>query len=147
MLDSPEPVWAAESPRIGTNKGKVPDHVYRQMEEASKHRTELMAEAGGGSASDYNHTKITDMNDNMREGDVAAKYSAPPNYVTEFMKLNQSPSSPIGGGYAPLAGATGIEYASQTRVGPEAGAGAATHSRITRSHAQMARSIEATGKR
>jgi hypothetical protein len=147
MLESPEPVFVPQAPSIGTNKGKMADHVYRQMETASEHRTELMAQAGGGSASDYNHTKITDMNDNMREGDVAAKYSAPSNYVTEFMKLNQPPSSPMGGGYAPLAGATGIEYASQTRVGPNAGAGAATHSRITQSHAQMARSIEATGKR
>jgi hypothetical protein len=149
MLDEAEPVFVPQAPRIGTYKGKTPDQVYRQMEQASADRTYEMAEMlPGASASDFSHTKITDMNDNMREGDIAAKYSPPPNYVQEFMKLNQGSGQSVGGGYAPLANATGAEYAAAAHQGAFPRAGAATLDGIIKpQHAIRARAIEGTGRR
>jgi hypothetical protein len=140
------PVFVPQAPRIGTQLGKGQDQVYRQMERSSEARMEMMAQHGGGSASDYSHTKITDLHDNQREGDVAAKYSPPPNYVSEFMKLNQGTSLPVGGGYAPLAGGTGIEYAAAAHTGAFPHAGASTRDGIVRSHASLARAVEHEGR-
>src|SRR5215469_11321569 len=64
---TPKPVFVPQAPAIGTHKGSSPDQLYRQMEQASADRTEDMAALGGGSASDYAHTKITDMIDNAHE--------------------------------------------------------------------------------
>jgi hypothetical protein len=141
-----EPVFVPQAPRIGTQLGKGQDQVYRQMERSSEARMEMMAQHGGGSASDYSHTKITDLHDNQREGDVAAKYSPPPNYVSEFMKLNQGTGQPIGGGYAPMAGAAGIEYAAAAHTGSFPHAGVSTRDRIVGSHASLARAIEHEGR-
>ncbi len=148
MVD-PAPVFEPAAPAIGTYKGKSPDQVYRQMETASEARTELMAQhVPGASASDFSHTKVTDLHDNLREGDIAAKYSAPPNYVQEFMKLNPAPGGGSAvGGYTPIvAGATPIEYAAQTRTGPFPYAGAQTADRIKANHAQLARIVQREGQ-
>jgi len=146
MLDTPEPVFVPQAPGIGTLQAKSHDDVYRAMEDASEARTHLMAQYGGGSASDYNHTKITDMHDNTREGDISAKYAPPPNYVQEFMKLNQSQGPSIGGGFAPMSGATGAEWAAAAHTGTFPHQGAATLASISPNHAQLARIMEAGGR-
>ena len=139
-----EPVFLAQAPRIGTQLGKGQDQVYRQMETASEARMELMAEHGGGSASDYRHTRITDMGDSSYVGDTAAKYSPPSNYVQEFMKLNQGQAV---GGFAPsVAGAQPVEYAAAAHTGSYPHAGAGALDRIRGNHASLARAIESGGR-
>lgn len=63
-----DPTFVPDRLNIGTTRGKSADQVYRQMEAASEARAEM---AGDPSL------KITDMNDNLREGDVAAKVAPP----------------------------------------------------------------------
>lgn len=63
-----DPDFVPDRLNIGTNRGKAGDRTYREIEEASKVRAEM---AGDPSL------KITDMNDNLREGDVAAKVQQP----------------------------------------------------------------------
>lgn len=58
---------------LGTAKGKVPDQLFKTMMAASEERTKDAADMLGVSVSDVPGIKITDMNDNLREGDVAAK--------------------------------------------------------------------------
>jgi hypothetical protein len=145
MLE-PEPVFVPQAPRIGTQNAQRPDQLYRQMETASEARMELMAEHGGGSASEYAHTKITNLSDSRYPGDTAA-IIRPQNEVQRFMQQNQSV---IGGGYSPLgvpaATAQGIEYAARTREGPFPYAGAQTSDRIRSIHASVARAVENEGR-
>lgn len=142
MLES-EPVFVAQAPRIATAGGQKHDQVYRQLETASEARAELMAEHGGGSASDYSHTKITNLSDSRYQGDVAAVIQPPANPVQSFM-AQQAPA--IGGGYAPLAGGTGIEYAQQTRSGPFPYAGARASDGVRAAHSRLAAAVAAQGR-
>lgn len=71
MGDDPTPLPAA--PAIIGPKAKSIDETYRQLEESSAAR----AEAAGDPS-----LKITDLKDNLREGDVAAV--APNNPVTQY---------------------------------------------------------------
>jgi hypothetical protein len=63
-----DPNFVPERMNIGTVRGKSADQVYRQMEDASIARAEMAGDPA---------LKITDMNDNLREGDVAAKVIQP----------------------------------------------------------------------
>lgn len=49
------------------------DKLYRDIEKGSERRAELAAQAVGAPVSEMSGLKITDMNDNQREGDIAAK--------------------------------------------------------------------------
>ena len=61
-----------EAPYLPIGKSKIADGYYRAQEEASGHRAQMAAAMGGGDVSDYSDMKITNMRDNMREGDIAA---------------------------------------------------------------------------
>lgn len=58
---------------LGTNKGKAVDLTYRQMEAASEVRAEMSGDPT---------QKMTDLNDNLRPGDVAGKRIS--NAVTQY---------------------------------------------------------------
>lgn len=58
---------------IGTAKGKIPDKLFKDMMTSSEDRAKDAADMAGCSVSDLPGIKITDMNDHLREGDVAAK--------------------------------------------------------------------------
>lgn len=108
--DEPEKAFVPKI-NIGTAKGKIPDRLYRDMEKGSEIRAEMAAEVGGGSASDYSALKITDMNDNLRQGDMAAKM----NTAAAVRNLSQF-GAPVGlqtSINAPL-------YREQARSGPAA---------------------------
>lgn len=60
-------------PFIRSAKTDRTDQVYRDIERGSEVRAELGAQAAGCSVSDMAALKITDMRDNQREGDIAAK--------------------------------------------------------------------------
>lgn len=55
---------------FGKEKNKVPDQVYRRMESASVARAEEAAELTGATAAEMSGMKMTNMRDNLREGDV-----------------------------------------------------------------------------
>lgn len=63
-----DPDFVPTQMNIGTVKGKSADRVYREMEAASIARAEM---AGDPSL------KMTDMKDNLREGDIAYKGPQP----------------------------------------------------------------------
>jgi len=106
---------AITAPHIAKSIGKVADATYRGMEEESRARIEAAAEMTGQPVSDFNDMKITDMKDNLREGDAAAV--APP--VSEVSKLMEQ--TPGVFGFQPGVAASG--YAAAAHTGPHAYAG------------------------
>jgi hypothetical protein len=67
------------------------DKVYRDIEAGSEQRVERAAELTGATKDEMSSLKITNMNDNMRAGDMAAQDAS------EAMKrLQASSPTPIG---------------------------------------------------
>ena len=81
-------------PTIRTVAGSMLDKVYRDAEKASEHRAELAAEQAGVPVSEMSGLKITNMRDNMREGDIAAMPVR--NEVTRQMDRMAAAGMPIG---------------------------------------------------
>lgn len=63
---------ALVTPHIGRSIGKNTDDMYRQMEAGAEFRAQLGQEVHGMDSSEAANMKITDMRDNLREGDMAA---------------------------------------------------------------------------
>ncbi len=113
-------------PAILGRRTKAADQTYRDMERGSEHRTHLAAAVGGGTAADYAGLKITNMRDNLREGDIAAMPVR--NAVTEHMeKFNQ-------GGFA---GPDGAGYSGSVQTGPFPNAGAKMRTTLQQHHANI----------
>lgn len=93
-------VEEGKGPALSRGFAKSGDSVYRAAETSSKARSELAAAHMGVDPSETRHMIVTDMKDNLREGDVAAKL--PPNPVAEAMSQNkttgfqQTPVAPTG---------------------------------------------------
>lgn len=87
-------------PSISQAYAKSGDSVYRAAEESSVARSHMAAQELGCDPSETKHMIVTDMNDNMRPGDTAARL--PPNPVTEAMAqgkntgFQQTPVAPTG---------------------------------------------------
>jgi len=96
-MSESEPAFVPEAPAIKNSaKVKAVDDVYYAMEDASAARTEDMAAmVPCASASDFNHTKITDMRDHQRTGDIAYK-PPPPSPVTEQMEFLRQRGGNVG---------------------------------------------------
>jgi hypothetical protein len=62
-----------QMPSLRSAKTKAVDKTYRDMESGSEVRAQIGAEVTGGTKEDMAALKITDMADNMRAGDIAAK--------------------------------------------------------------------------
>lgn len=60
-------------PFIRSAKTTQNDKLYRDMEKGSETRMQIAAEQVGAPVSEMSAMKMTDMNDNQREGDIAAK--------------------------------------------------------------------------
>lgn len=136
--NTPEPSFIPQAPAIKGIAAAAGDQVYRSMEAASEHRTQMMAEYGGGSASDYSHTKITDLNDRQREGDLA--YKMPANEVQTFMRQNASAA--VGNQHVSVA----REYASQAHTGYFPHAGNRTSQVVGNVHNQLVGKMRALGQ-
>ena len=117
--------------------GKSGDQVYRQMEESSAYRAELAAEHLGVAASELSGMKVTNIQDRMREGDMAV-VAPPANPVNNFMKDNR-----VGGLIDQTAGA---EYARAAHQGPHAGAGSRAQDNIKLAHSRVAPQVAAAGQ-
>ena len=101
----------------GTANGTAPDLTYRLVEESSEARAKMLADESGlqGAArTDFiSKFKVTDLNDGLRHGDVAAK--APSNAVTRFA---QETKDNLGVNYLAWGGGMG-----GARVGPPIASG------------------------
>lgn len=93
----------------------------------------------GGDISDFAGLKVTDMADYLRPGDIAAKI--PDNPVSQAMQNSGQ------GGFQPLNGMSGAEFAANTTQGVFPRAGEATRQHLVSGHTERARAIEATGLR
>lgn len=133
-----EPVFVPTAPHIARTIGKTADNVYRQMEAASVANMEAAAELHGGDASDYSALKISDMADYLRPGDVAAKMRDNP--VAQHMANTGQ------GGFQPLAGMTGQDFARNTAVGAFPHQGESTRLDLIGGHQSRARQVEAAGR-
>lgn len=122
------------APHLARSIGKVADGVYRQMEAGSQQRAALAAEALGESPASMGMT-ITDMRDDARPGETAARTVNNP--VSQFMG-----QTGIGGA---VTSEQGAEYARATKTGPFAGAGVAALQGVVAGHGRRAQQVAAQG--
>lgn len=136
-LDSepPDTVFVAEAPYVRTSSesAKAVDDVYHGLEDGSKLRAQMMAEAAGGSASEYSHTHIT----NIRTGQGAVA-AMPPQQSDITRMMAQTP------------GITGhqhnaMAFAEANRHGIGAYAGERTRQAIASQHRGQLSSITNAG--
>lgn len=133
MGDTPELTFVPEAPHVAKTIGKTADNVYRMMEETSVHNARAVEEMTGVEASNM---KITDAQDYLRPGDQAAKMpSAPAAAISNGQ-----------GGFQPLMGQTGRDYAAAASQGAYAHAGEATRQLLASGHSQRARMVQAKGE-
>lgn len=126
------------APHIAKSIGKVADATYRGMEESAQHRIEEAARMTGQSESDFNDMKITNLKDNLREGDTA-EIAPPPNEVSTMIAQNPNVFGFQGG--APIAGMPGnptpAAMAAAAHQGPHAYAGLQAREMVKRHHGSM----------
>jgi hypothetical protein len=101
-------------PNILAFSTRCQDGVYKAMEKASEERVYQAAEMAGCDASEMSSLKITNMRDNMREGDIAA--IPVKNDITDHMDRMRAmnPNAQVGYGADSSAGA---EYARGAAMG------------------------------
>lgn len=133
------PEFVPQAPAIG-GKRKSADLVYRQMEEASIHRAREAAELAGVSESEMAHLKITNMKDNLREGDIAA-VTPPPTPVDRAMQ--QIPGQV---GFSSAAQQQGAAYAAAAQSGPFPRAGDRARQLVTSHHSRIASQMRREGQ-
>lgn len=138
MTEPPQSVFVPAAPHIGKTIGKTGDQVYRQMEAASVENAQLAHSIGGGDIADYAHTKITNMADSLRMGDIAAKTVNNP-----VSRMMQSMGQ---GGFRPMGGMSGADYAATTSTGAFPRQGETARRDLVATHGDRARAIEAMGR-
>lgn len=122
---------------LGTSVGKSGDQVYRAMEDGSATRAQIAADHLGIDASEMSAMKITDIKDNMREGDTAAVTSN--NAVSQMMTQTQ--------------GVTGLQdasaasqFAASAHTGAYAHAGDKARQSLVTAHQKRAHEIVKAGE-
>lgn len=122
-------------PFISSAKAKSPDAVYRAMENGANHRAAVAAEMTGQPVSEFSDLKITDMKDNLREGDTANIGISPDNEVAKVMAQNPQQFGNIA---APNFAARDALIAQSAGVatGPFANAGAKMQNMIRQQHSK-----------
>lgn len=119
-------------PNILAFSTRCQDGVYKAMEKASEERMYQAAEMAGVSPSEMSDLKITNLRDNMKQGDIAAMPVV--NEVTRQMDAirARNPNAQVGYG-GPDAG---IGYSASVPTGPFPSAGARTQQAFRRAHAE-----------
>lgn len=135
--DDATPVFVPQAPHIERSIRSTADKVYRQMEDASYANAELAGEITGDGASDHAALKVTNLQDYLRPGDVAAKM--PETAVSKAMGSKQ-------GGFQPLMNMTGRDFAAATGQGAFPHTGSQMSNLITSGHAQRAREVQRAGE-
>jgi hypothetical protein len=108
-------------PFIRSPKTTQNDKLYRDMEKGSETRMQIAAEQTGAPIAEMSAMKMTDMKDNLREGDISAKlvpdandgkYFQPGSNGAEYMAGNAQGAVTVNGvtqmGVVPRAGASAV---------------------------------------
>jgi hypothetical protein len=127
-------------PNILAFSTRCQDGVYKAMEKSSEQRMYEAAEMAGCSPSEMSDLKITNLRDNMKQGEIAAMPVV--NDVTRQMEAFPS-NSPFGFNGGPSAG---LGYSGTVSTGPFPNAGARTQTLVRESHA-IATNYTAVGDR
>jgi hypothetical protein len=135
-LSDAEPTFIPQAPAVRSGVAQAVDDVYRGTEDSSRLRTEMMAQIGGGSASDYAHTIVTNMKDNQKPGDIAY-VAPPPNPVTQVMA-----ATPNLTGHQQNA----LAFAEANRVGVGAYAGERARQATVAQHRQQVQALVGAGQ-
>jgi len=119
-----------QMPSLRSARVKATDKTYRDIEAGSETRVERAAEITGSTKEDMSALKITNMNDNMRHGDIASMEMKQADAAMERLKA----SSPMNIGFQPngaeygqgiAQGAVAVNGKITTGIEPNAGARAA----------------------
>jgi hypothetical protein len=121
-------------PFISTSgKTKAADNVYKAMEAGSQVRAEAASEMTGQPVSEFSDLKITNMRDNLKQGEMAI---APVNNsVTQQMDAMKSRGMPVG------FGTNGAGFSGDVRSGKYANAGAKMIDVVRSQHAKATGSV------
>lgn len=117
MMEELSPDNVIAIPAFLSAKTRSVDKVYRDTEAASIHRMEQAAAVAGCDVSEMSALKVTNMRDNLREGDIA--HVPVVNDVTRAMDAINARGGKFG-----WQGATGVEYSGAVQSGPFPNAGA-----------------------
>lgn len=112
--ESDELLPAVTSPVIRSLHSKVVDQTYRDMEAGAEHRAQMAMEVHGLDQQEANSLKITNLQDNLQPGDMAAM---PVNNPVSAAMAQQPGRFGYQGGAA-------MEHAAAAHTGPHANAGA-----------------------
>lgn len=120
---------------IKSQRTKNADKTYQDMETGSETRQQLAAEMTGLDKADFNSLKITDLKDNLKPGDIAAKM--PSNPVSEMMDAHKGDTNI--GFVAPSVGA-------QYGVPEGARVGDGMRTKVSEGHHSLQRVMELQGR-
>lgn len=129
-------------PSVRRIASRSADSVYRQMETASKNRMQDAAELLGVDARSLSAMQMTDMKDNVREGDMTMQSSVP----SEAAKLMGAPAADAGLNMQFQQKTEAAEYAKTTGVGPHPFAGNRAREMVVSGHAARERSVITAGR-
>ena len=140
QVEKPEPIFVPQAPAVHgmSAKAKAADDVYYGMEDASALRTQMMADAAGGTASDYDHTRITNLRTGLREGETAA---VPPTSNPVSAAMQQTPQAT-----GHQHNVTAQAFAAATTHGIGAYAGERARQAITSQHQQQVQAVVGGGR-
>jgi hypothetical protein len=143
-----ETEFTPKAPAIRTAGNQLHDKLYRDMEKASVEQADKAHEIGGGDRADYSHMHMTNMRDNVKEGEVSA--ISPANPVKRFMQ--QYPQAPVGNrqsvqaeGFAAMAHQP-IDLPDGRQIDGYAHAGAHAAGTIQERHIDLMRAMQAKGQ-
>ena len=103
-------------PFLSSAKNRSADSVYKAMEKSTEHQVHMAAEMSGLPASEFSDMKLTDMKDNLREGDISVKEVSNP--VTQNMATLQQHGAQVGFSN------NGLNYSQGVQSGPYPNVGA-----------------------
>lgn len=116
------------SPHLAKTIGKATDGMYRAMEEGAQFRADIARENFGLDAEQASALKMTNMKDNLREGDTSDMPVNNP--VSQTMEA--APSGMFG-----FQGGAGLGYSGAVSQGPHPNAGAHAQQAVRAQHAKF----------
>ncbi len=134
--DNPEVAAPHVSAGMAKNRLQSANQTYRDMEDGSALRAQLAESETGDDSSGL---KITNLKDNVRQGDTIAM-DLPSNPVSQVMA-----QAPQNFGWRDASGAAGYGAAAHTGYAPHAGA--RTMASVTSSHPKIAPQLAAAGEK
>lgn len=153
--DSQADDFAAQpsAPHIEKSIRRAGDATFRQMEGQAEERMDMAAEMTGMDRSEFNDLKITDIKDNLREGDTAdmpvnndVSRAIEADTTNYGFRPQLAPMAGGGGGHVPDAlGNTPLGYSAMTTQGPHAYAGARAATMVGAFHRKNSHNIIAAG--